>query len=614
MSNDAQNHPTSGTLEQFSLGHLAGSEAASLEAHLTACGACCDTLSQLDSASDAFVAQLRALHTTRREPADMVPPGGTRQHAGAPTGVVDPYSTIFGLGKEKTEPLVPGLPPLQPASPKVDGTFGQYDQLELLAQGGMGVVYKARQPSLNRIVALKMIRNDMLGTDEAVKRFYLEARAAAALDHPNIVPIFEIDEHRGYHYYTMAYIPGIRLRDVVAKGQLPPRQAVELLLPVIDAVAYAHERGIIHRDLKPDNVLIDAQNRPRVTDFGLAKQEGDAALTATGAVLGTPSYMAPEQALGKKTGPATDIYALGGILYFLLTCRPPFIAASVTQVISQLLHEPPQPLRSVNPNVPEALSLICARCLAKEPEQRYASAAALKEALVAFLTNGSVPSVATPADVERRSRGFIFGLAACGILVLAIGAWLVMRERPTDGSAPPSTGSPTTGSPAAFDWPPVAHKDFPLTVEMVGGRPGADGIIEVDEDQAISLRITPARDAHVGVWSLDADGALTQLFPNEHETGLVKATETRTLPGPGLAYTITATPSVTAGNDRLRVIASTRPWSAPEGRKHGPFRVLGDLDKNKLASTVRGLKIDSGNSAQDGVAETEVLFRVRERK
>ena len=209
--------------------------------------------------------------------------------------------------------------------------FGDYELLEEIARGGMGVVYKARQISLNRIVALKMILAGQLACDEDVKRFHAEAEAAANLDHGGIVPIYEVGEHDGQHYFSMGYVEGPTLADKLREGPLSPHEAARLTRSVSESVAFAHQHGVIHRDLKPANVLLDPDGHPRVTDFGLAKRvAGDSNLTATGQVLGTPSYMSPEQAAGKTAlvGPLSDVYSVGAILYELLTGKPPFRAAT----------------------------------------------------------------------------------------------------------------------------------------------------------------------------------------------------------------------------------------------------------------------------------------------
>ena len=267
--------------------------------------------------------------------------------------------------------------------------FGDYELLEEIARGGMGVVFKARQINLNRIVALKMILAGQFAGQEDVQRFYTEAEAAAQLDHPGIVPIFEIGEHQGQHYFSMGYIEGKSLSHKVADGPLPPREAAELLQRICDAMAYAHERGVIHRDLKPANILIDANGQPKVTDFGLAKKtEADSDLTGTGQILGTPAYMPPEQASGKtdEVGPLADVYSLGAVLYCLLTGRPPHQAASPMDTLLQVLERDPLPPRQLNPNIPQDLESVCMKCLQKNPSHRYGDATELVHELGRFLS------------------------------------------------------------------------------------------------------------------------------------------------------------------------------------------------------------------------------------
>ncbi len=282
--------------------------------------------------------------------------------------------------------------------------FGDYELLAEIARGGMGVVYKARQVNLNRIVALKMILAGQLANESDVKRFYAEAEAAARLDHPGIVPIFEIGQHDGQHYFSMAFVEGESLAKKVAGGPLPPREAAELLKMIAEAVEFAHQKGIIHRDLKPANVLLDGAGQPRVTDFGLAKQmQRDSGMTGTGQVLGTPSYMPPEQASGKidQIGPQSDVYALGAILYCLLAGRPPFQAASPLDTLMHVLEREPVSVRLLNAQVPTDLETIAIKCLEKDPSRRYASARQLHEELERFLKGE--PIRARPAGMVERS-------------------------------------------------------------------------------------------------------------------------------------------------------------------------------------------------------------------
>ena len=221
--------------------------------------------------------------------------------------------------------------------------FGDYELEREIARGGMGVVYKARQVKLNRPVALKMILAGNLAGEAEVRRFYLEAEAAANLDHPGIVPIYEVGQHEGQHYFSMGFVEGQSLAHRVAEGPLPPREAAALMVQIAEAVQYAHEKGVIHRDLKPGNVLLDTQGRPKVTDFGLVKKlQSDSGLTASGQIMGTPSYMPPEQAQGRSDiGPLADVYSLGAMLFCLLTGRPPFQADNVMETLKQVLEQDP---------------------------------------------------------------------------------------------------------------------------------------------------------------------------------------------------------------------------------------------------------------------------------
>ena len=237
------------------------------------------------------------------------------------------------------------------------------------------------------MVALKMILAGQLARAADVRRFHREAEAAANLDHPGIVPIYEVGEHEGQHYFSMGFIEGESLAQRVARGPMPPRKAAELIRQIAESVQYAHERGVIHRDLKPANVLLDLHGKPRITDFGLAKTiPDDRGLTATGQVMGTPSYMPPEQASGRvgEIGPAADVYGLGAIQYCLVTGRPRFQASSTIETLSQVLDREPVSPRQLNAAVPRDLETIVLKCLQKDPHRRYSSRASLPTTLAAI--------------------------------------------------------------------------------------------------------------------------------------------------------------------------------------------------------------------------------------
>ncbi len=270
-------------------------------------------------------------------------------------------------------------------------SFGAYELVAEIGRGAMGVVYKAWDRGLKRFVALKMILRGPHASATDLGRFRAEAEAAAGLNHPNIVPVYQVGEYDGQAFFSMQHVAGRTLAARMAAGPLPPRQAAAYLAAIARAVAHAHEGGILHRDLKPSNILLDADDRPLVTDFGLAKRvEGGASLTGTGALVGTPSYMAPEQTEGKPASAASDVYALGAILYEMLTGRPPFLAASVVETLLLVRTEEPVRPRLLNPQIDPDLELICRKCLEKRPEHRYATAAGLARDLEAFLAGEPV--------------------------------------------------------------------------------------------------------------------------------------------------------------------------------------------------------------------------------
>jgi serine/threonine protein kinase/Flp pilus assembly protein TadD len=315
------------------------------------------------------------------------------------------------------------------------GELGDYELLEEVGRGGQGVVFRARQKSLNRIVALKVISLGQWASKAHLKRFRLEAEAAAKLEHPGIVPIHEVGERDGSCYFSMKFVEGGQLDQVVRRAPMPIRQAVELIAKVARTVHYAHEHGILHRDIKPGNILLDQKGEPHLTDFGLARLvESESSVTQTLDVLGTPSYMAPEQAVGNNAAVsgATDVYGLGAVFYQLLTGQPPFAGGATYQTIKLLLDTEPRPPRLVNPKIDRDLSTICLKCLEKDPKRRYSSARALAEDLERWLKHE--PIQARHTGIFARGRKWVrrnptsAALMASLVVLAAAAGWIVWKS------------------------------------------------------------------------------------------------------------------------------------------------------------------------------------------
>jgi eukaryotic-like serine/threonine-protein kinase len=362
----------------------------------------------------------------RTEPED----GGTGAYGAAEAATMAPGETPF---------IIP------PLGTKVR-YIGDYELLEELGRGGMGVVYKARQSKLNRLVALKMILAGEYAGEREIARFRTEAEAVARLQHPNIVQIFEVGEHDGHPYFSLEFVDGGSLAQKLDGTPLPPQKAARLVETLARAMYAAHQAGIVHRDLKPANVLLTADGTPKITDFGLAKKlDGGAGQTQSGAIMGTPSYMAPEQAGGKskEIGPAADTYALGAILYELLTGRPPFKASTPLDTVLQVVSDEPVPPRQLQSKTPRDLETICLKCLQKAPGKRYASAEALAEDLRRF--QAGEPITARPVGrlergvkwTKRRPAvaGLLAALVLAAIALVGGGAWFTNSLNDALGAA-----------------------------------------------------------------------------------------------------------------------------------------------------------------------------------
>src|SRR6266478_247960 len=355
----------------------------------------------------------------------------------------DPVAGLDEPGADAARPL----PRVKQKSDraKTFGDFGDYELLDVIGRGGQGVVYRARQKTLNRIVALKVIGLGHWATEAHLKRFRLEAEAAASLEHPGIVPIHEVGERDGSCYFSMKFVEGGQLDEVAKRQPIPIRQAVELIAKVARTVHYAHEHGILHRDIKPGNILLDQKGGPHLTDFGLARLvESESTVTHTLEVLGTPSYMAPEQAVGNNAAisSVTDVYGLGAVLYQLLTGQPPFAGGTTYETIKLLLDTEPRSPRLLNPKIDRDLSTICLKCLEKDSQRRYPSALALAEDIERWLKHE--PIQVRRAGVFTRGRKWVRRnptsalLAASLVALAAASGWIVWKSELIRG--PVATG------------------------------------------------------------------------------------------------------------------------------------------------------------------------------
>jgi tetratricopeptide (TPR) repeat protein/predicted Ser/Thr protein kinase len=368
------------------------------------CGIALDSIPAELATQAALLPPTRRIPASTKSPSDMssVDIGAAGQSSTrtspAPAPPAPDRAPIRGA---KDIPTVAGSE--EPSQSGVAGpSFQGYEILGELGRGGMGVVYKARQIGLKRLVALKVVLGGNYAGEVQRRRFQLEAHAVARLHHPNIVQIYDVGEQDGHPYFTLEYVDGGSLSDKFGGRGMPPREAAQLIAVLARAIHYAHERGIVHRDLKPGNVLLAGDGTPKITDFGLAKLMDAEDHTRTGSVLGTPSYMAPEQAMGhnKTIGPAADIYALGSILYEAVTGRPPFRGETSMDLLIRLAKEDPEPLSHIRPGVPRDLETVCLKCLQKEPRKRYPTALALAEDLRLFLAHE--PVRARPANLWER--------------------------------------------------------------------------------------------------------------------------------------------------------------------------------------------------------------------
>ncbi|TWT63297.1 serine/threonine protein kinase [Rubinisphaera italica] len=394
--------PDDNLLIEVLQGTISSSDLQELEPHLSDCEACQSRMEKLSEQTETIKTVLNLDHET--------------SHPQWETHIADRIAAAIaenGLKRIAKTGFMPA----------VEG----YEIESIIAHGGMGIVYLARQINADRKVALKMMLYGQQADVEEVQRFQIEAQAAAKLTHQFIVPVFDVGVSDGQHYFSMGFISGTSLKELLQNGLLPTREAAEMIRKISAAIAYAHEEGIVHRDLKPGNILVDHHGDPHVTDFGLAKQVNqNDQLTKTGQVIGTPSFMSPEQARGQvsEIGTLSDVYSIGALLYATLTGRPPFQSDNAVKTIMQVIEDPPVSPRVLNPEVSRDLETICLKCLEKNPASRYQSAEELKLELKRYLDG--LPILARPVSAPVKLwRWCVRKPALAGMMVSVVVSLLI---------------------------------------------------------------------------------------------------------------------------------------------------------------------------------------------
>jgi serine/threonine protein kinase len=405
-------------------GRLPEEDEADLHAHLDACDPCQQLFDDLTGRRDTLAARVRCL-------AQAQPDSGP----GLRRAIEELKEELSQLSDdEKAEPApadsYPFLAP--PDQPGHLGKLGHYQVIKVIGHGGMGIVFQAFEPTLHRFVALKVLAPSLAVNPVARERFAREARAAAAVTHDNIVTLYAVEECGGWPYLAMQYLAGQSLQQWLDRQGPPPvPEILRIGLEIASGLAAAHARGIIHRDIKPANILLRAEDgRVKITDFGLARMADDTRLTQTGLLPGTPQYMAPEQAHGKKADQRSDLFSLGSVLYALCTGRPPFLAGAPLVVLRRIAKETPPPVRTLNPNIPEGLARLIARLHAKKPAARFTSAAEVAKRLHELLIASEQPAPPAASAVEattliplppRQPFRYRWGLLVVVLLLLALG-------------------------------------------------------------------------------------------------------------------------------------------------------------------------------------------------
>ena len=484
----------------------------------------------------------------------------------------------------KTTPAEPAPPP--PLVPEMPEMIGKYHLVSVLDAGGQAEVYRALHPTLAKELVIKLGRGPSPLDRAETDRLAAEARLLAELDHPNLGRVYDLDVYQGRPYVVMEYIRGLTLQQYVEQHPLSARDTARLLAKIARAVAVAHAKGVVHQDIKPKNIMIDESGQPRIIDFGLARlrHAWSETFVEPGSVSGTIQFMAPEQARGEtdQVNHRADIFALGAVLYWLLIGKSPFGGGSVHEALDRACRCAFDAARLQGPKVPRRLREICLRAMSAAPAARYASADDMASELERFA-----------AGAGRRKWLIAAAVGAAGLVLAAVGLW-----------KPSARVEPAPREP----W---GRRDFAITFAPVGGPAETPARLVFTEGQRVAFQFQADRDCYVGLWHVDKDGQIVQLFPNEFDRDhFVEAGKPRTIPG-DLNYAVVA--EVSQGPEFLHVVATTAPWKAEAGQQRGPYVIFATPEERKQwEEQVRALRIKKDDSP--AIAELKLPLEVRPRK
>jgi serine/threonine protein kinase len=468
----------------------------------------------------------------------------------------------------------------------VPASIGKYRVISALGHGGQASVYRAIHPTLGKEVVVKLCHGADWGQLAEGDRLMAEGRVLAELEHRNLIRVYDLDFHEGQPFLVMEYVQGVDLRRYAVQNALGPREAARLVARVARAAAVAHRRGIVHQDIKPTNILIDEQGEPCLIDFGLARicrAWGEDAVEQ-GTASGTIPFMAPEQARGEaeRISPRTDIFALGAVLYYLLAGKAPFDGANVSESLTRASQCQFDAAALNRRGIPRRLQQACLRAMQADPARRFTSADDFA------------------AELERAVRrprvtGLVIGLPLVALLAVLLGWWMYS-----------STRQPVQLNLVSRP----LRQDFRLTVSLLGDQGGTPGRIVLTAGQRVAFRAESDRDAYLGIWHVDRQGRILQLFPNQYDKDhFLQAGHPRTIPG-DLKYAIRAT--LSDGPEYLHVIASSKPWEAEAGQQHGPYVVFATPEeRERWQRRVRGVVLEKDTSP--AVSELVLPFEVRQR-